>query len=116
MAQGRVALLGDAAFVARPHVGMGMTKAALDAPYLAEVIGACGDDIEGALKRYDIACRTFGARVVARGRWLGAHLEAQVRKPRSQRTPHELSHMPFDTLLREVGAALRDIPELAELT
>ena len=28
---GRVALLGDAAFVARPHVGAGVTKAALDA-------------------------------------------------------------------------------------
>ena len=31
MAFGRVALLGDAAFVARPHVGAGVTKAALDA-------------------------------------------------------------------------------------
>ena len=31
LVQGRVALLGDAAFVARPHVGMGVTKAALDA-------------------------------------------------------------------------------------
>ncbi|MGZ5159756.1 MAG: FAD binding domain-containing protein [Burkholderiales bacterium] len=29
VARGRVALLGDAAFVARPHVGMGTTKAAL---------------------------------------------------------------------------------------
>ena len=27
---GRVVLLGDAAFVARPHTGMGVTKAALD--------------------------------------------------------------------------------------
>src|SRR5262244_4657261 len=32
---GRVALLGDAAFVARPHVGAGVTKAALDAASLA---------------------------------------------------------------------------------
>ena len=33
VASGRVVLLGDAAFVARPHVGMGTTKAALDARY-----------------------------------------------------------------------------------
>jgi 2-polyprenyl-6-methoxyphenol hydroxylase-like FAD-dependent oxidoreductase len=113
---GRVALLGDAAFVARPHVGMGTTKAALDARYLAEAINAHRGDLETALKQYDAAVRTFGTRVVARGRWLGAHLEAQVRKPRESRTPHELHHIPFDTLFREVGAALRDIPELAELT
>jgi 2-polyprenyl-6-methoxyphenol hydroxylase-like FAD-dependent oxidoreductase len=111
----RVALLGDAAFVARPHVGMGTTKAALDARYLAEAINS-NDDLDAALKQYDAACRKFGQRVVARGRWLGAHLEAQVRKPREARTPHELHHIPFDTLFREVGAALRDIPELAELT
>ena len=35
---GRVALLGDAAFVARPHVGAGVTKAALDAASLADAV------------------------------------------------------------------------------
>ena len=35
MGQGHVALAGDAACVARPHVGMGVTKAALDALALA---------------------------------------------------------------------------------
>src|SRR5262249_5090919 len=35
---GRVALLGDAAFVARPHVGAGVTKAALDAAALADAV------------------------------------------------------------------------------
>jgi 2-polyprenyl-6-methoxyphenol hydroxylase-like FAD-dependent oxidoreductase len=34
-AAGRVALAGDAACVARPHVGMGVTKAAADAEALA---------------------------------------------------------------------------------
>ena len=42
---GRVALLGDAAFVARPHVGAGVTKAALDAASLADA--AAGDDLVG---------------------------------------------------------------------
>ena len=39
---GRVALLGDAAFVARPHVGAGVTKAALDAASLADAVKADG--------------------------------------------------------------------------
>jgi 2-polyprenyl-6-methoxyphenol hydroxylase-like FAD-dependent oxidoreductase len=48
---GRVALLGDAAFVARPHVGMGTTKAASDARVLADHL-ACHDDIDAALAAY----------------------------------------------------------------
>ena len=50
MAEGRVALLGDAACVARPHVGMGVTKAALDALTLARCMSAA--DVESALKSY----------------------------------------------------------------
>ncbi len=38
MGRGRVALAGDAACVARPHVGMGVTKAAGDALALAECL------------------------------------------------------------------------------
>jgi len=38
MGQGRVALSGDAACVARPHVGMGVTKAAEDAVTLAQCV------------------------------------------------------------------------------
>lgn len=39
-AQGRVALIGDAACVARPHVGMGVTKAAEDALALAKLLSS----------------------------------------------------------------------------
>jgi len=46
-------LLGDAAFVARPHVGAGVTKAALDAMGLADAIRAAGDNIDVALERYN---------------------------------------------------------------
>ena len=112
---GRVALLGDAAFVARPHLAMGTTKAALDASFLCDALLAEPGDLARALARYDEPVRKFGTRLVARGRWLGAHLEAQITKPRAQRTEHELHHMPHDMLLREFSARLEDIPELAEL-
>ncbi len=114
LVQGRVALLGDAAFVARPHVGMGVTKAALDAECLADELAAAQDDFAGALARYDASRRLFGARVVARARKLGIHLEAQTTRPRALRTPEELHQDPA-IVMREVGARLCEIPELFEL-
>ena len=41
---GRVALLGDAAFLARPHPGAGTTKCAMDAECLADSIASLGID------------------------------------------------------------------------
>ena len=64
MAFGRVVLLGDAAFVARPHVAAGITKAALDAAALAEELGASAGDISGALARYEGKRLTFGRELV----------------------------------------------------
>ena len=47
---GRVALLGDAAFLARPHPGAGTTKCAMDAEHLADSIAALG--IEAGLANW----------------------------------------------------------------
>ena len=84
---GRVALLGDAAFVARPHVGAGVTKAALDAASLADA--TADDDLVAGLQRYQSAQQPFGSGLVALGREEGAYLSAQL-KPRDQRTQAEL--------------------------
>ena len=82
IAFGRVALLGDAAFVARPHVGMGVTKAALDACALADCIRAHGAS-EKALKHYAARRIPAGLVVVRRARALGEHMQAhkEVRTP-----------------------------------
>ncbi len=85
---GRVALAGDAAFVARPHVGAGTTKAAVDAATLAECLREAGDDIAASLARYDEAQRTFGRAMVALSRQEGAYLSAQL-KPEHQRSAAE---------------------------
>lgn len=108
---GRVVLLGDAAFVARPHVGAGITKAALDAECLADAIAAAHGDLDAALPRYAQERQRFGVRIVERARRLGEHLEAQL-KPREQRTEAELHQRP-EIVLREIGARLADIRELA---
>jgi 2-polyprenyl-6-methoxyphenol hydroxylase-like FAD-dependent oxidoreductase len=84
---GRVALLGDAAYVARPHVGAGVTKAALDASCLADCMAI--DGIDAGLERYQAAQRRFGGALVAFARQEGAYLSAQ-NKPRAERSGNEL--------------------------
>jgi 2-polyprenyl-6-methoxyphenol hydroxylase-like FAD-dependent oxidoreductase len=74
MAFGRVAIIGDAAFVARPHVGAGVAKAAQDALALMRALDAV-PDIALALKRMEATQQPFGRRVIARARELGACLQ-----------------------------------------
>lgn len=107
------AILGDAAFVARPHVGMGVTKAALDAECLADALKQTGD-IDAALARFNTRQHLFGTRVIARARRVGAHLGARATKPPESWTQEERHQDPV-TMMRESGARLRDIPELIEL-
>src|SRR5262245_37728717 len=93
---GRVALLGDAAFVARPHVGAGVTKAALDAASLADAVAA--GDVGAGLLRYQREQQPFGSGLVALGREEGAYLSAQL-KPREERSAAELKRDINDVLL-----------------
>ena len=81
-----MALLGDAAFVARPHVGAGVTKAALDALALAEAIADAGDDLGAALARYDREQRRLGDWMVARGRQMGASIRT---RPQGEPAPSQ---------------------------
>jgi 2-polyprenyl-6-methoxyphenol hydroxylase-like FAD-dependent oxidoreductase len=70
MASGRVALIGDAAFVARPHVGAGVYKAVADAYALATALGE-GSDIGAGLRRFEAERLPIGRRTVDFGRYLG---------------------------------------------
>ncbi len=74
MAHGRIALLGDAAFVARPHTAMGIAKAAGDAMALQRCLAAI-DDVPAALAAYARDRQQVGADIVAYGRRLGMMME-----------------------------------------
>jgi 2-polyprenyl-6-methoxyphenol hydroxylase-like FAD-dependent oxidoreductase len=74
LAFGRAAIVGDAAFVARPHVGAGVSKAADDAAALAKALD--GDDVEAALRRFEAERLPIGNRIIERARHLGAYLQA----------------------------------------
>src|SRR3954468_15393082 len=78
MAFGRVALVGDAAFVARPHIGAGVAKAADDAFALAEALAA-NDDAEAALRAFETPRLDAGRRILARTRHLGAYVQADLK-------------------------------------
>ncbi len=82
-----MALLGDAAFTARPHVGMGVTKAGEDALALTEALARLGTT-PAALAAYEGSRLKPGARIVARGRELGAYLEG--RHAGASRTPQKV--------------------------
>src|SRR5215470_8888269 len=96
---GRVALLGDAAFVARPHVGAGVTKAALDAGCLADATAAT-PDLDAALAYYDEERRRFGDWIVARSRDLGVCIGLDAASTAQGLTPEyvmtEYATLPID--------------------
>lgn len=71
----RTALVGDSAFVVRPHVGAGVTKAAEDAAALAAALDAT-PDMDAALAQYETVRRAAGRRVMQRARHLGAYMQA----------------------------------------
>ena len=76
----RVALLGDAAFVARPHAGTGVLKAGEDALQLAQCLADSGS-VTAALERYQSARLPVGRDTVRLGRRLGAFIERGLDGP-----------------------------------
>ncbi|GLY87034.1 FAD-dependent monooxygenase [Actinoallomurus iriomotensis] len=66
MADGRVALVGDAAAAARPHAAAGTAKAAADAWALADALTAADGDIPAALRKWEPAQLELSARLLER--------------------------------------------------
>jgi len=76
MANGRLVLIGDAAFVARPHTAMGVAKAAGDA--MALVAHLSRKPVVEALRAFHEERLPVGASIVAYGRRLGEMLTAKA--------------------------------------
>ena len=85
---GRVAMVGDAAANARPHMGFGVAKAGSDAQALARALGA-HDDIDAALAAYNAERQPIGNDIVLHGRKLGTHLGVNL-KTEEDRRMHDL--------------------------
>jgi 2-polyprenyl-6-methoxyphenol hydroxylase-like FAD-dependent oxidoreductase len=85
---GRVAMVGDAAANARPHMGFGVAKAGGDAEALARSLRD-HDDIDTALKAYDAERMPIGNTIVMHSRKLGTHMGVNL-KTEEDRKMHAL--------------------------
>jgi 2-polyprenyl-6-methoxyphenol hydroxylase-like FAD-dependent oxidoreductase len=84
MAFGHVALVGDAAFVARPHVGAGVSKAAQDAFALAGALER-EPSIDSALRAFEAERLSVNRRIIQRARHLGAYRQTQFHSDEERR-------------------------------
>jgi 2-polyprenyl-6-methoxyphenol hydroxylase-like FAD-dependent oxidoreductase len=107
---GRVVLAGDAAFVARPHVGAGGTKAAIDAAILADCLRDSGGDLQRGLASFESAQLPFGRDLVALARRQGVYLSAQL-KPDDERSAEERTR-DIDALLHAHGTRSDQVGEI----
>lgn len=98
MAQGRVALAGDAACVARPHVGMGVTKAAMDALALARHLD--GPDECTGLAAYSTQRTPAALAAYNRARRLGDYM---MQAPDNGHNRDGAHHPHTDAILRETA-------------
>ena len=100
MVSGNAVLLGDAAFVVRPHVGAGVTKAAQDALCLAAVLEGA-TDLAAALAQYQSERLAAGQALVRRARHLGAYLQARI--DTEEQRAAALRHHAADAVMRETA-------------
>ena len=72
MARSRVVLIGDAAFISRPHIGQGVTKAAGDALCLVKCLQSNRNDVLKALPIFSNQRVTIGHQVIQYAQRLGS--------------------------------------------
>lgn len=94
---GRVVIVGDAAFVARPHVAMGVPKAGGDLLALTAALRR-GGDIDASLRDFESYRLRVSRTIVARGRYLGAYMESQL-KSEEERRAAELARVPEQVMM-----------------
>lgn len=72
---GRVMIIGDAAFTARPHVGLGVSKAAEDAATLARALAVPAAGRAAAIAAWGAERLAYGRATVAHSARLGCYLD-----------------------------------------
>ncbi len=85
---GRVAMVGDAAANARPHMGFGVAKGGGDAEALGRALRD-HDDVDTALKVYNAERQPIGNTIVMHSRKLGTHMGVNL-KTEEDRNMHAL--------------------------
>jgi len=89
-------LVGDAAAVARPHVGMGVTKALLDCVALHNKLEKISN-IEEALSDYSIQQHRFADQIVNASRHLGSFIQKDQHSLNNELKGEEISYIVENT-------------------
>lgn len=84
MAFDRIALVGDAAFVPRPHTAASTSKAAANAISLANALVAHNHDVPNALKAWEADQLALGMNLLRHGQGLGERSQFRYGKGRSE--------------------------------
>lgn len=108
-ARGRVALVGDAACVARPHVGMGVTKAAEDALALARHVA--DGPVPEALARYSAERAPAAHAAYERSRRLGSYIfDGAEGENRDGRCNPRIETIMAATATADFGVSVPEVP------
>jgi 2-polyprenyl-6-methoxyphenol hydroxylase-like FAD-dependent oxidoreductase len=111
MGRGRVALIGDAAFVARPHCGAGVSKAADDAASLANALVA-HDKIEEAIMAFSAERTEAGRAAVQWAAKLGSYFQMDASgRRRADYTPDNPPVSP-EFIVQHTGIELSEVGRL----
>ena len=103
MCHGRIAVIGDAAFTARPHLGVGITKAVEDSVALAIALES-HSNIPTGLQHFNAKRHSINNEWVNRSRELGAYLQAQLMSDTERK--HAKQHRTTDAVMRETANLL----------
>jgi 2-polyprenyl-6-methoxyphenol hydroxylase-like FAD-dependent oxidoreductase len=108
MGHGRVALIGDAAFVARPHCGAGVSKAADDAASLATALAA-HDRIEDAVAAFSAERTKAGQAAVDWAAHLGSYF--QMERSGHRRADFDAGRPPIsrEYIIQHTGIELSEV-------
>lgn len=99
----RCILIGDAAFTARPHIGLGVSKAAGDASTLSRALASSDAGIPAALAHWETTRLAHGRAAVARSAALGCYIGSEpVDDEQARRNAHFRSPA---VVLAEIAAA-----------
>ncbi len=111
MGEGRVAVIGDAAFVARPHCGAGVSKAADDAANLTESLAA-NTSVEDAIRAFSGTRTKAGHAAVAWAAKLGSYFQMDANGHR--RADYAPEHPPItpDFIVQYTGVELSEVGHL----
>ena len=101
MAHGNIALVGDAAFTARPHIGVGITKAVEDSMALAESLENNFEPSK-AIELFNKQRHYRNRAWVDQSRALGAYLQAQLASDLERQ--HALKNRTMEAIMRDTAS------------